>query len=267
MKRNYLVLFVLGLSLFVACNKEPNVPVKSTDNEKSSLLFLKSANEPIPANQAAFTLQSGGFYGEYFYLSLSYLGSTKPHKFNVVWDGVLKSENEKTVIELSVSHLTNDDQGTSKMLDSLVAKFSDLRIDKKDLENPNLWIRVKNTTDAQNSLFFQYSAANSGGTSGDLPRTIPSVITNSEMKVVKMNCDKVGVWGDLWLTSEIENVKKYFVVVGQGASVNYTPKENDRLLIDFEDAGLKDSVSVSVCSQFFDLDARTVKITKLQIKN
>jgi len=153
------------------------------------------------------------------------------------------------------------------MLDSLVAKFSDLRIDKKDLENPNLWIRVKNTTDAQNSLFFQYSAANSGGTSGDLPRTIPSVITNSEMKVVKMNCDKVGVWGDLWLTSEIENVKKYFVVVGQGASVNYTPKENDRLLIDFEDAGLKDSVSVSVCSQFFDLDARTVKITKLQIKN
>lgn len=266
MKRNFLMLFVLGLFVLLACNKEDNDSTTTSANEESSITLLKSATESVPADQVAFTIKTAGFAGEYLYLSMSYLGKTKPHQFNVVWDGILKTENEKTVIELSVSHLTNDDLSTILAYDSLATHFSSLNINETVLQNPELWIRVNNTTDASNTLSFKYQ---SNSTIGSPPTDGGSgyPLTGVEMKVFKAECSNVGIWGDLWLSSNNGDVINYYVVNDKDASVNYTVKENDRLLIDFEYFYPKDTVKIDACRQLYDLNARSVKITKLKVIN
>jgi len=266
MKRNFLMLFALGLLLLLACNKEGNDETTTSANEESSMTLLKSAAATSLTEQAAFTIHSGGFAGEYLYLSLSYQGKTKPHQFNVVWDGVLKTEDEKTVIELSVSHLTNDDPGTTMVNDSLIARFNSLNIDETELENPDLWIRVINTTDASNTLFFKYQSS-STTVSTPAAGSPGYPITGVEMKVFKAECNNVGIWGDLWLSSSNNGVMKYYVVSDKNATIDYTPKENDRILIDYEYFYPKDTVKIDACRQLYDLNARTVKITKLQTLN
>jgi hypothetical protein len=267
MKRNFFLLLVLSLSILMSCNKESNDPALNSANEESSILLLKSATATAMTDQAAFTINSAGFFGEYLYLSLSYLGKTKPHTFNVVWDGILNTENEKTVIELSVSHLTNDDPGTFQVNDSLAARFSSLNIDESELKNPNLWIRVKNTTDASNTLFFKYQSSSNQTVTTPAAGSPGYPITGVEMNVFKSECDNVGIWGDLWLSSNIRDTLKYYVVDCKGASINYAPKENDRILVDFEYFYPKDTIKIDACRQFYDLNARTVKIIKLQAIN
>ena len=266
MKRNFFLLLALSLTVLISCNKESNDSAVQTTLQESSMTLLKSATEASLTDQAAFTIKSGGFAGEYLYLSLSYLGKTKPHQFNVVWDGVLKTEDEKTVIELSVSHLTNDDPGTTMVNDSLIARFNSLNIDATELENPNLWFRVVNTTDALNTLFFKYKSYSkmvSSPTAGSPGYPINGV----EMKVFKAECDNLGIWGDLWLSSAYDGTTKYFVVDDKDASIGYTPKENDRLLIDFEYFYPKDTIKMETCRQWYDLNASTIKIKKLQAIN
>jgi hypothetical protein len=266
MKRNFFLLLVLSLSVLISCNKESKDSAVETSNQESSMTLLKSATTTSQTNQAAFTIKSAGFVGEYLYLALSYQGKTKPHQFNVVWDGMLKTEDEKTVIELSVSHLTNDDPGTTMVNDSLIARFSSLNIDQAELENPNLWIRVINTTDASNTLFFKYQSS-STTVSTPAAGSPGYPITGVEMKVFKAECDNVGMWGDLWLSSDNNGIVNYYVVGDKDASVDYIPKENDRLLIDFEYFYPKDTIKIDACHQFYNLDARTLKITKLQAIN
>ena len=87
------------------------------------------------------------------------------------------------------------------------------------------------------------------------------------MKVFKAECDNLGIWGDLWLSSAYDGTTKYFVVDNKDASIGYTPKENDRLLIDFEYFYPKDTIKMETCRQWYDLNARTIKITKLQAIN
>lgn len=266
MKRNFFLLLALGLSVLISCNKESNNSAVETTTQESSMTLLKSATAASLTDQAVFTIHSGGFAGEYLYLSLSYLGKTKPHQFNVVWDGVLKTEDEKTVIELSVSHLTNDDPGTTMVNDSLIARFNSLNIEATELENPNLWIRVINTTDASNTLFFKYQSY-STTVSSPAAGSPGYPITGIEMKVFKAECDNLGIWGDLWLSSASDGTTKYFVVDDKNTSIDYTPKENDRLLIDFEYFYPKDTIKMEACRQWYDLNARTIKITKLQAIN
>jgi len=266
MKRNFFLLLALCISVLMSCNKESNDSAVETTNQESSMTLLKSAAATTMTDQSAFTIKSGGFVGEYLYLSLSYQGKTKPHQFNVVWNGVLKPENEKTVIELSVSHLTNDDPGTLMANDSLAAHFSSLNIDESELQNPDLWIRVINTTDASNTLFFKYQ---SSSTTVNTPAAgSPGYpITGVEMKVFKAECGNVGIWGDLWLSSDKNGILSYYLVSDKDATIDYTPKENDRLLIDFEYFYPKDTIKIDACRQLYDLNARTVKITKLQAIN
>lgn len=266
MKRNFFLLLVLSLSVLISCNKESNDSTVETTTQESSMTLLKSATEASLTDQAAFTIHSGGFAGEYLYLSLSYQGKTKPHQFNVVWNGVLKTEDEKTVIELSVSHLTNDDPGTTMVNDSLIARFNSLNIDETELENPDLWFRVINTTNTSNTLFFQYQSS-STTVSSPAAGSPGYPITGVEMKVFKAECDNVGTWDDLWLSSDNNGIMKYYVVSDKDASIDYTPKENDYLLIDFEYSYPKDTIKIDDCRQFYDLNARTIKITKLQAIN
>lgn len=266
MKRNFFLLLAFCSTVLISCNKESNDSAVQTTPQESSMTLLKSATAASQTDQAAFTIKSGGFAGEYLYLSLSYQGKTKPHQFNVVWEGVLKTEDEKTVIELSVSHLTNDDPGTTMVNDSLIARFNSLNIDETELENPSLWIRVINTTDASNTLFFKYQSY-STTVSSPAAGSPGYPITGIEMKVFKAECDNLGIWGDLWLSSAYDGTTKYFVVDDKNASIDYTPKENDRLLIDFEYFYPKDTIKMEDCRQWYNLNARTIKITKLQAIN
>ncbi len=266
MKRNFFLLLALCLTVLISCNKESNDSAVQTTTQESSMTLLKSATATNQTDQAAFTINSGGFAGEYLYISLSHLGKTKPHQFNVIWDGVLKTEDEKTVIELSVSHLTNDDPGTTMVNDSLIARFNSLNIEATELENPNLWIRVINTTDASNTLFFKYQSYST--TVRSPAAGSPGYpITGIEMKVFKAECDNLGIWGDLWLSSTYDGTTKYFVVDDKAASIDYTPEENDRLIIDFEYFYPNDTIKMEACRQWYDLNARTIKITKLQAIN
>lgn len=248
-----LLLLLAAIAMLISCQKEktssPDV-IKQTNVSKLSI--QKSGSETTTAKQSAFVIHSAGLYQGTLYMSVSFTGGQATHEFTVTWNGNVINNGEKKEIDLIVYHPYVNDQGTSTVFDSISADILPLGITTDELNDPQLWIRVTNSNNSENSFFFKAS--------NELTDPV-SITYTRDVKVVKEGCSDYGIWGDLWLvTNNTGSISHYFVMAIDN-SITYAPVENDLLKIDFNDTYLTDSLKV--CPQLNQLNAQPIKITKI----
>jgi len=253
-KLNCLFLF-LAIVLFISgCRKESSSSgteiVKQSNVSKVTL--RKSASVSEGTNQSAFQLHSAGIYQEMLFMSVSYTGGNLVHEFIVNWDGNINQDGDKKVITLTVSHPEINDTGLKSVFDSVSADISLLGITPEMLNDPLLWVKVVNSTDASNSFLFQTVS-----TYVD-PLT---VVHTRNVKVVREDCTGMGLWNDLWLVTTDATDVSYFFVKEIDNSVTYTPSENDLLKIDYNLSWLTDSLNL--CPAYLQLKATPIKVLKV----
>ena len=252
-KLSYLLLLISATSVLVACEKEKTSTDIIKQTNVSKLVMQKATNVFSNTSQSPFKINSAGLYQGFLYLSVSYTGGEKIHEFVVNWDGKINNEGDKKVMDLIVNHSDVNDYGTSTVYDSIAANILDLGITTEQLNNPDLWIRVTNSTNPDNIFFFK---------AGNEYIDPFSIIYSRNVKVVKEGCSEYGLWGDLWLISNDAKPVSHYFVTEIDKTISYTPAANDLLRIEFKYSYITDSSKV--CSQLNLLKAIPIKISKLE---
>ena len=251
-KSKCLLLFFAAIILLAACEKEKSSTDIIEQTNVSKLVMQKSTSGYSPVGNSPFEIHSAGVFQGSLYMSVSFTGGEKVHEFTVKWDGNIIDEAEKKVIDLVIYHSDMNDQGKYLVYDSISADISNLGIPKEELNKPNLWFRVINSTKISNKFLFK---------AADEYTDPFSIIYNRNVKVTKEGCADYGLWGDLWLVSNDANPVSHYFVNEIDNTISYTPVENDLLLIEFRYSCVTDSSKV--CPQLKLLSAIPIKITKL----
>jgi len=260
MKRNVLVV-VAAVFMFAACEKGYDEPEKE-NLEDSKLEFSADAPKGDNVNASPFAIDYAGVWDQYLYMSVSYTGGEWGHEFNVTWDGEVTDEGDKKVIALNIYHLTDDDNGTEQISDSLLLSLQDLNISEEIFNDEKLWFKVVNTSDELNAVMVQAYHSNDTGDDNDGNENQTKDI---EVVVIKDECG-LGLWTEFWLkASSSDDSEKYYLPLALSNDINYSPKENDKLKIDIEFTWLQDSTQY--CDSWQNKYIEMVNITELEVVN
>lgn len=260
MKTKNLLIVLTLLIIGFACNEKDNInPLKQ---EESSLKFSEETISIDQINTVPFEIHSAGIYEKDLYMSVSYTGGEVGHEFLVNWDGNVITDDYRKKIKLNIFHLTDDDNGTNQIVDSLFLSISELNIPDDLYKDDSLWYDVVNTTNTENHFLFQ---ANPTVITDDDGSTDTGTTDDVEMIVISSSCDMQGVWNELWLKNAEDSSDMYYFPLEIDESINYTPMENDKLKIDFEYTYFTDSTVVYDCDFWFEHRVFEIKITDLEV--
>lgn len=250
-KFNFIFLGLFLVVLASSCKKDELKGTKEQSNI-SELLVTKSDEISQGMEQSPFEIHSAGIYQQNLYLSVSYEGGEETHLFQVGWDEQFLNEDDKRVMEFIVYHPKVVDEGGYIVYDSIISDLSKLDLPAEELANPDLWVRVINSTLTSNQFMFLMNPGQSDPSENDY---------KAEVKVVKEGCIEYGLWGELWLVTT-GSEEKYFFVNEIDESINYNPVENDILSIKYNWSYVSDSSAV--CNQLSLLGANPVEILELE---
>jgi hypothetical protein len=252
-KNILIVLSILVVSF--ACEKEDSAnPLKT---EKSSLRYSKVKPKDDQVNTIPFQILYGGVYEENLYMAVSYVGGEFGHEFTVNWDGNVIADDDKKIVKLNIYHLTDDDNGTDQMQDSLFLSLSELNIPEDLMDDEALWYDIVNSSDENDHILFQVNPI-------IIPDENEEPKENIEMIVVKSSCDEYGVWNGLWLKNLENNSDEYYLPLDISESIDYTPVENDILKISFEYTYFTDSTTKVNCDFWYEHNVTVIKVADLE---
>ncbi len=225
----------------LACNKDSETIIDESEL-KSELKYASTSASDLATNGAPFTILSAGMHYNHLFLNFSYTGGEKGHEFSVHWDEKIIEEGDKKTLKISISHLTDDDNGTSTIQDSLHISLDKLKIPTSLLKEDNLYFDVINHAQTDNHIIFKNIPIKD-----DKP-TEPVIHYYFETLTVKETpCNQIGAWKNLWLERSHQDSTFNYVFDEINDEVNYTPKLNDKLKVKLQYIPLQDIKNVSDC--------------------
>lgn len=254
--KEILILTCIAACTF-ACNNENEPSIENLETT-SSLKYAEKVPSSAHVNAIPFTLESAGIHDDHLYANVSYVGGEKKHDFRVNWDGQIKESGENKMIQLNIYHLTDDDNGTRQIKDSLSLSLDKLNIPDDIKETENLIYDIVNTSDQTNHFLVKTN----------IPTPpIEEYTLLYELVVTDAGCNQVGEWENYWLKSTGDSTIIHFIPANLDESIQYSPKLNDLLKVRFQFTSPNDLSGANDCEFIQQNPVEAIKIKEIEVIN
>jgi hypothetical protein len=257
MKLKEILIFTGLLFAFFACDNDLETTTEEESEESYENTITYDASASGDEDMASFEITSAGIFNNTIYVNLSYTGGEMAHEFSLNSDGELyETEDGETFVKLDLYHLTNNDEGTQVIQDSLVISLSDIDISEELKEDADLLYKLVNFTDTEN--FFLLSSIESEEVEDDTEFTMELTIINSE-------CSGIGEWENNWLKYENQDSVQYIIPSYIEDDITYVPTTDDNVRVTYEYSYISDIENIENCDFVYSNDSYAIKIKDIEL--